>query len=74
MENSTQTIESPEPKKTKAHEPFNVGWYFFIGFMFAGMGIGKLTDYTGAGTLIGMALGFVALAIYMLITRKKDKE
>ena len=33
----------------------------FVGFMFLGIGVGKLLDITAAGTLIGMAVGFLAM-------------
>ncbi|WFO75160.1 hypothetical protein J4526_08815 [Desulfurococcaceae archaeon MEX13E-LK6-19] len=35
----------------------------FVGLMFLGMGIGLIFDQAGAGTLIGMGLGFIALAL-----------
>ena len=33
---------------------------YFVGFMFLGIGIGKLVGNVQAGTLIGMGLGFIA--------------
>jgi len=35
----------------------------FVGFLFIGMGIGMLFDKVGVGTLIGMGLGFISMAI-----------
>ncbi len=35
----------------------------FVGFLFFGMGIGMLFGEVGAGTLIGMGVGFIAMAI-----------
>ncbi len=35
----------------------------FAGLMFLGMGVGLIFDQAGAGTLIGMGLGFIALAL-----------
>ena len=71
MNDQTQTIESPEThtKETK-NSTFNVGWYIFIALMFGGIGVGKIVGNTGAGTMIGMALGFVGLVIYMIATKK----
>ncbi len=38
--------------------------------MFIGMGIGAHFDDGGAGTLVGMGVGFVAMAIIMLLHKK----
>ncbi|MBL4703761.1 MAG: hypothetical protein JKY54_04520 [Flavobacteriales bacterium] len=64
MENETQTKQ----------ESKNIGWYFFIAAMFAGIGIGKLAGNPGAGTMIGMAAGFVAIGIYTLVQKNKDEK
>jgi len=39
------------------------GGVAFVGCMFLGIGIGMLVDSVGAGTLIGMGTGFLAMAI-----------
>ena len=41
----------------------------FVGCMFAGIGIGMLFGETGAGTMVGMGIGFIADSIY---SKKKD--
>jgi len=38
------------------------GGLVFVGLMFLGIGVGLLVDQAGAGALIGMGLGFVAMA------------
>jgi len=40
-----------------------VGGLVFVGLMFLGAGVGLLVGHTGAGALIGMGLGFVAMAL-----------
>jgi hypothetical protein len=42
--------------------------------MFAGMGIGGLLDNTSAGILIGMAAGFIAMAVTAMIKNKKQNN
>jgi|GEM_PF-1590970 len=60
--------------KTKSNRHLHTGHYLFIGLMFAGMGIGGLLDNTGAGTIIGMAGGFIAMAITTMIQNKKQNK
>jgi hypothetical protein len=60
--------------QTKRNRPINIGQYLFIGFMFAGMGIGGLLDNTSAGILIGMAAGFIAMAVTAMIKNKKQNN
>ena len=36
----------------------------FVGCMFVGMGIGMFFGETGAGTMIGMGVGFIVYTIY----------
>ncbi|OYT40279.1 MAG: hypothetical protein B6U89_02715 [Desulfurococcales archaeon ex4484_58] len=40
------------------------GWSVFLACMFIGMGIGMLFDQTGAGTLIGMGIGFIMVNLF----------
>ncbi|GAA0316209.1 hypothetical protein GCM10008967_03480 [Bacillus carboniphilus] len=44
---------------------------FIPGFLLLGIGIGMLFDQTGAGTLIGLGLGFVAENIEKNLKKKK---
>ncbi len=41
----------------------------FIGCMFAGIGIGMFFGETGAGTMVGMGVGFIADSIF---SKKKN--
>tara|TARA_B100001750_G_C15211550_1_gene448554 strand:- start:470 stop:637 length:168 start_codon:yes stop_codon:yes gene_type:complete len=36
----------------------------FVGCMFVGMGIGMYVDDTGAGTILGMGVGFIFKGLY----------
>ena len=36
----------------------------FVGCMFAGIGIGMLFGETGAGTMVGMGVGFIFRGLY----------
>ncbi len=58
-------------KAVKKKEDLIATALFFAG-LFLGLGIGGaiLGDYA-AGGLIGLAVGFIASAIYLLITKKK---
>ena len=38
-------------------------WEIFVGLMFLGMGVGMVLGNTGAGTLIGMGLGFILASV-----------
>lgn len=44
----------------------------FVGFMFIGMGIGFILNAIGAGILIGMGAGFLAMGLVYAIYRSKD--
>jgi len=50
-----------ENQENKYH---NISGYLFVGFMFAGMGIGTALGSTEAGIMIGMGAGFIAMAVY----------
>ncbi len=41
-----------------------MGGGYFIGCMFIGMGIGMIFDNAGAGTIIGMGVGFIVESIF----------
>ena len=41
----------------------------FVGCMFVGIGIGMFFGETGAGTMIGMGVGFIVYTIY---SKKKE--
>jgi len=43
----------------------------FVGCMFLGIGIGMLFEETGAGTMVGMGVGFIADSIY---SKKKQSK
>jgi len=49
-----------------------VGGLAFVGLMFLGAGVGLLVGHTGAGALIGMGLGFVAMALLRLVDEEKS--
>jgi len=46
----------------------------FVGLMFLGAGVGLLVGHTGAGALIGMGLGFVAMALLRGGAEEKGAE
>ena len=58
LPNKLNNTENQEDKKE------NIDWYIFIGCMFIGMGIGDALDNGGAGTLIGMGVGYLASILY----------
>jgi len=43
----------------------HLGGIIFVACMFLGMGIGMLFGRSGAGTLIGMGVGFVLMGLFM---------
>ncbi len=47
-------------------------WEIFVGCMFVGMGVGMMFDHSGAGTLIGMGVGFM-LSSMIRISRFERK-
>lgn len=51
-------------------EKDKIGGLLFVGCMFIGMGIGQYEGATGTGTLIGLGVGFLAMAVYRVA--KKD--
>jgi len=51
-----------------------VGGLVFVGLMFLGAGVGLLVGHTGAGALIGMGLGFVAMALLRGGAERKGAE
>lgn len=50
----------------------NLGSYVFVGCMFIGMAIGMFVDNTGAGTMLGMGVGFIGW--YFASAKNKDSE
>lgn len=36
---------------------------FLVGFLFIGMALGMLTGYMAVGTMAGLGLGFIAMAV-----------
>jgi len=51
-----------------------VGGLVFVGLMFLGAGVGLLVGHTGAGALIGMGLGFIAMALLRGGAEEKGAE
>ena len=49
-----------------------LGWAVFMGAMFIGMGVGSIFDQTGAGTLIGMGVGYIGELL--IEARSKNTE
>lgn len=41
----------------------NIGGIVFVGCLFLGIGVGMLVDQVGAGTIIGLGIGFIAMAV-----------
>jgi hypothetical protein len=41
----------------------NIGGLTFVGCMMVGIGVGVLVNQAGAGTLIGLGVGFLAMAL-----------
>jgi len=46
-------------------------WEVFVGCMFIGLGIGHIVGESGAGTLLGMGVGFI-LASFIRIERRVE--
>ncbi len=46
-------------------------WEIFVGCMFIGMGVGMLFNHSGAGTLLGMGVGFILSSIIRINRFKK---
>ncbi len=40
------------------------GWSLFLAAMFIGMGIGMIFDAAGAGTIIGLGVGFLLIGLF----------
>ncbi len=40
------------------------GWSLFLAAMFIGMGIGMIFDTAGAGTIIGLGIGFLLIGLF----------
>ncbi|SHG57781.1 hypothetical protein [Ornithinibacillus halophilus] len=49
---------------------YESGGIAFVGCMFLGLGIGMIFGNAGAGVLIGMGVGFLAMALFGLIGRR----
>lgn len=45
------------------------GRFVFVGCIILGLGIGMLFDHTGVGVMIGLGVGFIAMALF---SRKKE--
>ncbi len=50
------------------------GGLLFVGFMFVGIGAGYYWSQLAVGTLAGMGVGFLAMAIYMAYANKKSQK
>ena len=48
-----------------------VSGLLFVGFMFLGVAAGFIWNQVAIGTLIGMGVGFLAMAIYTAMHSKK---
>lgn len=48
----------------------DVSGLLFVGCMFIGAGIGFLTGHLVVGGAIGMGVGFLAMATYLIVTRQ----
>ncbi len=48
---------------TQANNSASTSGIVFVGCLFLGMGLGALADQAGAGTLLGLGAGFVAMAL-----------
>ncbi len=46
----------------------------FIACMFLGMGIGMILDHVSAGTIIGMGVGFLAMAFINRYTKHREEK
>ena len=46
----------------------------FVGCMFVGIGIGMYFGETGAGTMVGMGVGFIFRGLYSKKGDEEDKE
>lgn len=54
--------------ENKENNSSNNSWFIFIGCMFVGMGVGAAINQEGAGTMVGMGIGFLASTFF------KDKS
>ena len=46
-------------------------WEVFVGCMFIGMGVGMIFNHSGAGTLLGMGIGFILSSIIRINRSEK---
>jgi len=54
-------------KKKKSDE---AGGLLFVGGLMLGIGFGLLFGHVASGTMIGLGVGFIAMAIYYIVRKK----
>jgi hypothetical protein len=59
--------------KQQMREKFAPGG-IFLGCMFLGIGVGIITGARQAGTMIGMGVGFLLMALIQLNAKPKNEE
>ncbi len=64
-------METQNQNSDKKSASKKAGGLLFVGCMFVGMAIGSYMDNTGMGTLAGMGVGFIMMAVVVMSNANK---